>query len=86
MSETNITPESEYLQTRPENVESLVNKLLQFFQGLNPQERALLLECITRGLPASTGTDPFRAVQASPVVFAAWLNSVVSISSRWYPT
>ena len=86
MSETNTTPESEYLHTKPEDVESLVNKLLQFYQGLNSQERALLLECIKRGLPASTGKDPLRAAEASPTVFATWLNSVVSNPSRWYPS
>lgn len=81
-----MTPESDYVQTRPQDVESLVNKMLQFYQGLRPQERALLLECIKRGLPASTGTDPLRVVEAGPAVFAAWLNSVVSNPSRWYPS
>ncbi len=56
VSETNRTPESDYVQTRPEDVESHVNTLLQIYQGLSPQERALLLECIKRSLPASTGT------------------------------
>ena len=86
MSDANITPDSEYLQAKPEDVESLVNKLMQFFQGLNSEERALLLQCIKRGLPSSTGTGPHRAVEASPAVFAAWLNSVVSNPSRWYPS
>jgi hypothetical protein len=86
MSETNTTPESEYLHTQPEDVESLVNKLMRFYQEFNSQERALLLECIKRGLPASTGKDPLRTVEASPAVFATWLNSVVSNPSRWYPS
>ncbi len=86
MNETNTTPESEYLHTKPEDIESLVNKLMQFYQGLNSEERALLLQCIKRGLPGSTGTDPLRTVEASPAVFAAWLNSAVSNPSRWYPS
>ena len=86
VSETNITPEFDSVQTRPENMELRVNKLLQFYQGLNPQERALPLENIKRSLPASTATDKLRVVEASPAVFAAWLNSVVSNPSRCYPS
>ncbi len=86
MSETNITSDSDYVQTRPEDVESLVNKLMQFSMGLDPQERALFLECVKRGLPPSSGTESLRAVEASPAVFAAWLNSMVSNPSRWYPS
>jgi hypothetical protein len=86
MSQTSGTPASDYLHATPEQVASLANKLLEFSQGLDPVERALFLECIKRGLPTSVGKQPDRPVDASLAVFAAWLNSVVSDPSRWYPS
>lgn len=86
MSQTDGTPASEYLHATPENVASLAHKLLEFSQGLEPVEHALFMECVKRGLPTSGGKEPSRPVEASPVVFAAWLNSVVSNPSRWYPS
>jgi hypothetical protein len=86
MSETSKVPGTEYLQATPEHVASLANKLLQFSQELDPTERVLLMECIKRGLPPTSGKTSGRAVDASLAVFAAWLNSVVDNPSRWYPS
>ncbi len=77
-------PASLYLQVTKQDVQSLVNKLTQFSQTLNPREQALLMERIKRSLPnAETGYG--QALQATPEVFGAWLNSIIADGSRWAP-
>jgi len=82
MAHTHISPE--YTHATAQDVASLVNKLVEFSQVLSPVERALLLERIKRSMPLAD-IDATTPIAASPAVFAAWINSIVADTSRWYP-
>ena len=82
MAEQQHTPL--YLHVQPHDIESLANKLNQFSQTLNPLEQSLLIERIKRSMPAMD-VDSEGSISASPVVFGAWLNSIVDGESRWFP-
>ena len=83
MAEQQHTPL--YLHTQPHDIESLANKLNEFSQTLNPVEQSLLLERIKRSMPA-IDVDIEGPFAPSPVVFGAWLNSIVDGNSRWFPS
>ena len=75
----------QYLLASPQDIESLANKLTEFGQALSPLEQALFMERIKRSIPSM---EVQEAVTPAPSleVFAAWLNSVVSGGSRWFPS
>jgi hypothetical protein len=75
----------QYLLASPEDIESLANKLTEFSQALSPLEQALFMERIKRSIPAVEVLESITLVP-SLEVFAAWLNSVVSGGSRWFPS
>ncbi len=75
----------EYVPANNQDVQSLILKLAQFSQSLEPGEQSLLMERIKRSLP-NAEVQAQKQLDASPEVFAAWINTMLTDSSRWHPS